>query len=362
MAKLTKSPRYNFLLGQMGIFTNYAVVYHIPKRYDDFSLTREKELEDKERVVIYGRLASLPRLVRARNIQLVTFDFLTEKKTYFKIVAFNRPYLTKLKMDTDYTIIGSYVKKQKGKTFTIDMLADWGNKQMVIEDKSKCTLNMHGHMYNRGLTDYKNDGEVICIHDYARVTINGGTGPEAELEHKNINTYESRLSNIKSHNGYFSHISYIESISSNYTLKEFEDELTALLERKFYYNYFDTSIFIVLIKKNSQVIIIIGDDYKKHLKHDVRIPVFREYIKYELKLGSIDYVFDYTSKQLEKSFDFFDPNIVPGRNYLFAVISLSIIVGICIIFFIITFICLFCSNKCKIENNREYAKNAKTLF
>ena len=178
----------------------------------------------------------------------------------------------------------------------------------------------------------------------------------------NINIYESRLSNIKSHNGYFSHISYIESISSNYTLKEFEDELTDLLERKFYYNYFDTSIFIVLIKKNSQVIIIIGYDYKKHLKHDVRIPVFREYIKYELKLDSIDYVFDYTSKQLEKSFDFFDPNIVPGRNYLFAVISLSITVGICIIFFIITFICLFCSNKCKIENNREYAKNAKTLF
>ena len=135
----------------------------------------------------------------------------------------------------------------------------------------------------------------------------------------NINIYESRLSNIKSHNGYFSHISYIESISSNYTLKEFEDELTDLLERKFYYNYFDTSIFIVLIKKNSQVIIIIG--------YDVRIPVFREYIKYELKLDSIDYVFDYTSKQLEKSFDFFDPNIVPGRNYLFAVISLSITVG-----------------------------------
>ena len=112
MAKLTKSPKFNFLLGQMGIFTNYDVIYHIPKRYDDFSLTREKNLEDKERVVIYGRLASLPRLVRARNIQLVTFDFLTEKKTYFKIVAFNRPYLTKLKMDTDYTIIGSYVKKQ----------------------------------------------------------------------------------------------------------------------------------------------------------------------------------------------------------------------------------------------------------
>ena len=45
MAKLTKSPKFNFLLGQMGIFTNYDVIYHIPKRYDDFSLTREKNLD-----------------------------------------------------------------------------------------------------------------------------------------------------------------------------------------------------------------------------------------------------------------------------------------------------------------------------
>ena len=50
MAKLTKSPKFNFLLGQMGIFTNYDVIYHIPKRYDDFSLTRERELEDKEQM------------------------------------------------------------------------------------------------------------------------------------------------------------------------------------------------------------------------------------------------------------------------------------------------------------------------
>ena len=46
----------------------------------------------------------------------------------------------------------------------------------------------------------------------------------------NIYTYESRLSNIKRITGYFSHISYIESISNNYNLKEFEDELKDLLE------------------------------------------------------------------------------------------------------------------------------------
>ncbi|MCR4709426.1 MAG: chitobiase/beta-hexosaminidase C-terminal domain-containing protein [Clostridiales bacterium] len=91
---------------------------------------------------------------------------------------------------TDLDKLVDYVDDLGGKTFTIDMLADWGDERMVIENKSRCTINMHGHMYNRGLTKYKNDGEVICIHDYARVTINGGTGSEAEIEHKNINTYD----------------------------------------------------------------------------------------------------------------------------------------------------------------------------
>ena len=83
MAGLTKSKKNNYLLGTMGIFSQYDVINHIPRRYDDFSLTKEKDLEDKERVVIYGSRASLPKLVRARNIQLVTFEFLTENKTYF---------------------------------------------------------------------------------------------------------------------------------------------------------------------------------------------------------------------------------------------------------------------------------------
>ena len=173
---------------------------------------------------------------------------------------------------------------------------------------------------------------------------------------KNINTYESRLSNIKSHNGYFSHISYIESIDSNYTLKEFKNELTILLKNGISKYY--KRIFIVLIKKNSQVIIIIGSSYEDHLKSKVRVSVFREYIKTELKRDSIDYVFDYTTKQLENSFDsYFE--VSPGRNYLYAIIWLSITVGLIMILFIISFIILFCSKKCKIENKRE---NNKTLI
>ena len=172
----------------------------------------------------------------------------------------------------------------------------------------------------------------------------------------NLYEYDNRLEYINNEYGYISHISYIESIDSNYTLKEFKNELTILLKNGFS-NYYK-SIFIVLIKKNSQVIIIISSYYEDHLKSKVRVSVFREYIKTELKRDSIDYVFDYTTKQLENSFDsYFE--VSPGRNYLYAIIWLSATLGLIMILFIISFIILFCSKKCKIENKRE---NNKTLI
>ena len=130
--KLTKSPRLNALLYKMGIFSNYDVVNHLPRRYEDYNLTEEVNLEDKQRVVLYGKLTSFPKLVRARNIQITTFGFMTNNKHFFNIVAYNRPYLNNvINMEDEYTIIGNFNKKRneinfinftKGKIASIDAL------------------------------------------------------------------------------------------------------------------------------------------------------------------------------------------------------------------------------------------------
>lgn len=113
MEKLTKSKRLNYLLGQMGIFTPFDVVNHLPKRYEDLNYTEERNLEDKQRIVVKGRLASIPRHVRTKRVQLITFDFITCNKTYFKVVAFNRAYLlNNLNLEDEYTISGVFVKKE----------------------------------------------------------------------------------------------------------------------------------------------------------------------------------------------------------------------------------------------------------
>ena len=113
MEKLTKSKRLNYLLGQMGIFTPYDVVNHLPKRYENLNYTEERNLEDKQRVVIKGKMVALPRYVKTKRVKLITFDFISSNRNYFKVVAFNREYLLKdLSIDQEYTISGVFVKKE----------------------------------------------------------------------------------------------------------------------------------------------------------------------------------------------------------------------------------------------------------
>ena len=112
MEKLTKSKRLNYLLGQMGIFTPFDVVNHLPKRYENLNYTEERGLEDKQRVVVKGRMAALPRYVKTRRVQIITFEFISAKGNYFKVVAFNRAYLLKnLSLEEEYTISGVFDKK-----------------------------------------------------------------------------------------------------------------------------------------------------------------------------------------------------------------------------------------------------------
>ena len=113
MEKLTKSPRLNYLLGEMGIFTHYDVINHLPRRYDDFTYTDEKEIKDKQRVVLLGKVISVPKAVNARGVHVVTFDFMSQSRRYYKVVFFNQPYIAKmLKMDTDYSLIGVFNLKR----------------------------------------------------------------------------------------------------------------------------------------------------------------------------------------------------------------------------------------------------------
>lgn len=111
--KLTKSPRLNHLLYEMGIYSSYDVINHLPRRYDDLHDTAERNLTDKQRVVMIGKLVSLPRLVKLKGLSITTFEFISRQKNYFKVVAYNRPYLAKMTtLEDEFTLVGSYDAKK----------------------------------------------------------------------------------------------------------------------------------------------------------------------------------------------------------------------------------------------------------
>lgn len=113
MEKLTKSPRLNKYLYEMGIYNFYDVINHLPRRYEDLSYTVEKNLADKQRVVLLGKVISLPKINRARKIHVTTFDFMTINKSYFRVVAFNRPYLSSnINLEDIFTLIGVFNAKR----------------------------------------------------------------------------------------------------------------------------------------------------------------------------------------------------------------------------------------------------------
>ncbi len=113
MEKLTKSPRLNYLLGGMGIFNQYDVINHLPHRYDDYSYTDEKNITDKQRVVLLGKAISVPKAIPSKGVSVITFDFMSQSRKYYKVVFFNQPYLAKMvKIDEEYSIIGTFNMKR----------------------------------------------------------------------------------------------------------------------------------------------------------------------------------------------------------------------------------------------------------
>ena len=194
MDKLTKSPRLNYLLGQMGIFTPYDVVNHLPRRYEDFTYTLEKDIKDKQRLVLLGKVISLPKVVMAKGINITTFDFMSNSRRYYKVVFFNQPYLTKyLKIDEVYSLVGTFNLKRnelngqkilKGEIPVLERLkpiyslpSEYQNHLFASLVK-KSLEQVHGQIFSTVPYDYLNKYRLVNIE----VALNWAHNPKSPQE------------------------------------------------------------------------------------------------------------------------------------------------------------------------------------
>ena len=64
-------------------------------------------------MVLLGKVVSVPKLVKAKGLTIITFDFISRSRRYYKVAFFNQPYLSgSLKINEDYSLIGTFNLKR----------------------------------------------------------------------------------------------------------------------------------------------------------------------------------------------------------------------------------------------------------
>ena len=83
----------------------------------------------------------------------------------------------KLAEDNDYDriIVDLYADWTAVKGVFADDSDGFDNETLYIPEGAVVTINMNGHTINRAMTDWKWNGEVMCIDENADVVINDGT-------------------------------------------------------------------------------------------------------------------------------------------------------------------------------------------
>jgi len=113
--KLTGSKRLNYLLGEMGIFSPYQVIEHLPRKYDSYLPSSKDQLlhmADKQKIVVVGKAIESPKVMRFKGISKTQFYFRADVGLDFLVVAWNRPYLGKtIQVGETYTLQASYDSK-----------------------------------------------------------------------------------------------------------------------------------------------------------------------------------------------------------------------------------------------------------
>lgn len=111
---LSSSKAFNAKLAMMGILTHEDVLYHLPYRYESYLYTKAKDFyEDKERIVLLGKVEGQVKIARFSHKSLVSFMMVSKEGDLFQIEAWNRPYLKKtIKVGEWYSLIGNYDKRR----------------------------------------------------------------------------------------------------------------------------------------------------------------------------------------------------------------------------------------------------------
>lgn len=107
------TPKKRACFEQMGIMNSDDLLSYYPFRYDQLECKPYSEWQVKDRIAIEANLITLPRSIRFKGNRTMTKFSVENEDDIFEIVIFNRPWVNKISVGQQVTIIGNYEGKQK---------------------------------------------------------------------------------------------------------------------------------------------------------------------------------------------------------------------------------------------------------
>ena len=158
-------PKSLSLLNKINILTIEDLVTHYPFRYDFLERNDLREVEDGEKIIIDGKIESIPILMRFKaGLNKMNFRLVTPSGVV-GVSIFNRAFLkSKLLVGTDVIVIGK-LDKQKNVITASDIKMGTLSNKVKIEPVYHCTngltnknmstyINMALLMYGKEVEDY----------------------------------------------------------------------------------------------------------------------------------------------------------------------------------------------------------------
>ena len=158
-------PKSLSLLNKIGIYTLEDLVTHYPFRYDVLKRDDLSKIEDGEKIIIDGKIESVPILMRFKaGLNKMNFRLVTPSGIV-GVSIFNRAFLkSKLLVGTDVIIIGK-LDKSKNIITASDIKLDVLSNKVKIEPIYHCTsgitnknmstyINMALLMFGKEIQDY----------------------------------------------------------------------------------------------------------------------------------------------------------------------------------------------------------------
>ena len=158
-------PKSLALLNKIGIYTIEDLVTHYPFRYEILERNNLQEVEDGEKIVIDGRVESIPILMRFKaGLNKMNFRLVTPSGVV-GVSIFNRAFLkSQLTVGTGVTVIGKLDKKKNVITAADIKMETLSNKMKIepvyhatsgLTNKNISTyINMALLMYGKEIPDY----------------------------------------------------------------------------------------------------------------------------------------------------------------------------------------------------------------